>query len=927
MPREIDRLTISFRGDLQALNASVKQANSTIERFERAVNKRAARINTAFQAIGKAVRSALVPAALLIGVRVLLTALSAPIRAFREFETGMVEVGKVADVAGLELTDLGERIEALGASAIPIASKALLEITATAARLGVRGTENLQRFTAAVGGLTLATDISSGPGATNLARLLNVTAEPVRNIERVSSSLVHLGNTYATTESQILDFGLQLGRQTAAYGVAIQDVLGLAAAMSSFSTRAETSGTAVGQFFRIFNSAVRGNSKLLGEFVRVTGASVEELRELASTDLIEVLRRYSVGIGRIASEGGDAAAAFGRIGIDGRRAISELSTLGKRHDLLTQAIRDSRRAYQENLALYKEVARGAATLDSRIKILSNSFSAFARQGVPEALSKFAVDFLADVFSDKTIRDAKRYIDLIEKFSEQIDEINRKGSSGFDLIDVKRENDIEYKTRLLREQQENLATIPDASIRVFRGQFGNEADDLAERVGVSAAAVERYRRQLRGTLDELGEMVGPFQEIGGALADLLDTEFALESENLRRVSQEGGNAELGLTPAEVKVINEELDKLTEGYKVQISNQKELRVAIISGDDALKRAMATQKAKQLADKKGLILTDEQIAALAELLYQLGLETDAYRKQANALKVAERERRRLTEAVENAGVEQARTTEENRRLLRALEVGHEAHKETKRLIDAENVARRIGLDLKSDEAQAIVALELANARLNDEVRGRLDEYERHARGVEEIKDSIKDFAADAVSDFEDIGDAFRSLTRRIARLWFENVVETIFQQSGFNNLLNQVAGALLGSLSSGASSGPATGPWTRRSYYPNASREHGGPVLPGNLYRVNEGGRSETFLTPNQRGYILPAADTRQLLAGARSRASGINVYQNISVNTQVSGDEDLNRKLAETAEVAAASAMASFKKQISSGGELRRLVGSV
>lgn len=930
MPREIDRLTISFRGDLQALNASVKQANSTIERFERAVNKRAARINTAFQAIGKAVRSALVPAALLIGARVLLGVLSAPIRAFREFETGLVEVGKVANVAGLELTDLGQRVEALGTGGIPIASKQLLEIAATAARLGVRGTENIQRFTAAVGGLTLATDVSSGPGATNLARLLNITDEPVSNIEKVSSAIVHLGNNYATTESTILDFALQLAAQTSAYGLAAQDILGLAGAFSSFSTRAERSGTAVGQFFSIMNSLVRGNSTRLREISELAGVTVDQFRQVFSKNQVDAFQLVLNGLNNVIETGGDARAVLGRFGIDGRRAISELTAAAKRSDLVADTIRDSRKAYRENIALYQEVARGAATLDSRIKILKNSFSAFVRQGAPGDFLKGATDFLSDILNPRTLGNTIRNLRAIETSLRKLDELRSgRGRASFFGIDTGPlspdlvPTQIRRFTKNLEDAEATIKDVPTSSLRVFFGQTANQAEDLAERLGISAEAVDRYRRQIRGLATD---GTGQFQAITSELREYLDVEKLLEDALSARVRDTGDEKFPGLAGDEIRQSDDALNGLLETAEKYLANQRALRVAISQSEEAYLREIAAQKAKRMIEKEGVLTVDpEKLARLTELLYQQGLAAEAHKREAAELARLQREQKRTAEAIRQLGADQARTTAENNRLLDALQTSHEAYKETKRLIDAENVARRLGITLKSEEAQAIIRLELANAELNDRVQENLDEFKRQEAAVEEIKDSVKDFAASATTDFDSIGDHFRALTNRIFRLWYDNVVDRIFARAGFEQLLSGFASALAGGVPGPAAGAPLPSGLVDARFA--AGRAQGGPVFPGRLYRVNEGGRSETFLSPQQRGYILPARDTRELVSGAASRAGGINVYQNISVNTQVSGDEDLNRKLAATADIAAANAMASFKKQISSGGELRRLVGSV
>ena len=57
---------------------------------------------------------------------------------------------------------------------LPITADELAVVTAAAGQLGVRGTENLLRFTEIAAGMGVATDLSSEQAAIALARISNI---------------------------------------------------------------------------------------------------------------------------------------------------------------------------------------------------------------------------------------------------------------------------------------------------------------------------------------------------------------------------------------------------------------------------------------------------------------------------------------------------------------------------------------------------------------------------------------------------------------------------------------------------------------------------------------------------------------------------------------------------------------------------------
>ena len=136
------------------------------------------------------------------------------------FEDAFSNVSKtvegVSDDFGV-LTDMGKELrgELIALSLeLPITADELAVVTAAAGQLGVRGTENLLRFTEIAEGMGVATDLSSEQAAIALARISNILGISEKDFiawsEGTANATVALGNNVAATESQIINMALRI---------------------------------------------------------------------------------------------------------------------------------------------------------------------------------------------------------------------------------------------------------------------------------------------------------------------------------------------------------------------------------------------------------------------------------------------------------------------------------------------------------------------------------------------------------------------------------------------------------------------------------------------------------------------------------------------------------------------------------------------
>lgn len=310
----------------------------------------------------------------------------AAVKAFADFETGLAGVAKTTNLSGKELEDFGKSIQQISKD-IPIGTDELLSLSQTAAQLGVTGTDNIQKFAVTIAQLGRASDISGEQAAQALAQLLNQTGESVDGIDRLASSIVALGNNFATTESKIVRTASEVGRSTAAFGISSAEVVGLSTALASLGVQAQLGGSVVGKAFRTIDQALREGGSSLKALEQITGETGATLQETFAQDKTKVFQLFVEGLGKVGDAGGSVAAELEKLGLKGDEVNKVLPVLAKRADLVGDALSTASSEFEKNTALQEEFQRQTETLSAEFDLFVNRIVAVG-QAIGARLAPF-----------------------------------------------------------------------------------------------------------------------------------------------------------------------------------------------------------------------------------------------------------------------------------------------------------------------------------------------------------------------------------------------------------------------------------------------------------------------------------------------------------------------------------------------------------
>ena len=286
------------------------------------------------------------------------------------YETAFAGVRKTVDATEEEYAALSQEIRGL-AKTIPATAVEIAGVTEAAGQLGI-SKEGLMEFTRTMVDLGVATNMSSDEAATSLARFANITQMSEDDYSRLGSTVVALGNSLATTESEIVGMTMRLAGAGTQVGMTESDILAFAGALSSVGIAAEAGGSAFSKVMIDMASEVATNGENLGRFAKVAGMSAAEFKEAYQKDASGAIISFTEGLGKMSAEGQDVFGVLDELGFSEIRVRDALLRASGAGDLFRDSLEIGSGAWAENLALSKEAAERYKTTAAKLIILKNT---------------------------------------------------------------------------------------------------------------------------------------------------------------------------------------------------------------------------------------------------------------------------------------------------------------------------------------------------------------------------------------------------------------------------------------------------------------------------------------------------------------------------------------------------------------------------
>jgi len=286
-----------------------------------------------------------------------------------DFESSFTGVRKTLDATEPQFQKLSDGIRDL-AKEIPVSVNELNRIAELGGQLGI-SVGGIEGFTETIAKVGATTTVAADEAAISFARIANILGLGENQFSQLGSSLVDLGNNFATTEDQILTFALRIAPVGQTVGLTADQVLALATAFSSVGVPAERGGTAVQRTFIEIARAVQEGGATLDTFAEVAGVTVGEFSELFESDAAAALDLFLIGLGQVAAAGGNVFDVLDRVNLGNQRTVQALLAVANSSGILTEALETGASAFNEYDALTEEFDKRLETTASKLTIAKN----------------------------------------------------------------------------------------------------------------------------------------------------------------------------------------------------------------------------------------------------------------------------------------------------------------------------------------------------------------------------------------------------------------------------------------------------------------------------------------------------------------------------------------------------------------------------
>ena len=415
MSNIIETLVVKIASDITHFEQGISNALKGSAQFEQSINK-IGNLGEGINKIGKSIDD--------VGTK-LTTRVSAPLTALMglvanasiAFESAFAGVRKTVNATEEQFQALEAGIRSMSKE-IPASANEIAEVAEAAGQLGIE-TDAILGFTKVMVNLGVATNMSATDAATSLARFANITNMSQHDFDKLGSSIVDLGNNFATTEGEIVDMAMRLAGAGAQVGMTQGDILGLATALTSVGVQAEMGGSAMSKVMVNMQAASASSSSLkdildrtglslrelelmaandgksftdlasnlsmtknelnsllksgvnLQNFGKIAGMTAEEFKKAFEEDAAGALQSFIMGLGGAEAAGDSAIVMLQEMGITEVRLRDALLRASNANELFNEAIKTGNEAWAENVALTNEAEQRYKTTASQMQIFKN----------------------------------------------------------------------------------------------------------------------------------------------------------------------------------------------------------------------------------------------------------------------------------------------------------------------------------------------------------------------------------------------------------------------------------------------------------------------------------------------------------------------------------------------------------------------------
>lgn len=295
-------------------------------------------------------------------------------RTFVEYDSALVGVRKTVDGTATQISGLSDEFRRLAVD-LPVTAAELATIGEKVGQVGV-AIGDIPDFSIVLSELDITTDLVGAQAALDLARFASVTGTAHSEVRGLASGLVALGNNFAATEQEILEFSKRLAPMGDRFGLTAAQIEGFATAALAAGITSEQGSTALTKVMNELRTATIRGGESLEIFAATSRLSVEEFKALYREDAAGALVAFIDGLGNLGRTGGDTAAVIEDLGLTAVRTQLTLGALGNSVPQLERALAVATAGVEDATALGDEAAKAYDSWAARLDTVMGKFNEY-----------------------------------------------------------------------------------------------------------------------------------------------------------------------------------------------------------------------------------------------------------------------------------------------------------------------------------------------------------------------------------------------------------------------------------------------------------------------------------------------------------------------------------------------------------------------
>lgn len=272
-------------------------------------------------------------------------------QAFTEYADLQADVQKTTGLTKAEVEAMGESFKNLDTRS---SRNELMELAATAGKLGITGRENVEGFVRAADQINVALGEDLGKGAIReIGKISDVFGlTDAYGIEqaylKIGSAINSLGQASSASEAYLVEFTQRLAGVGKQAGMTVDQILGYGSALDQNAQNVEMAATAFQGFItQIFSKPAY--------FANLAGIEVQKFTELLQTDANQAIRSVLTALSQ---QGGfqQLIPVFEGMQLDGSRAVAVLTSMATNIKAVEEAQALSREEFEKGTSITNEFA-------------------------------------------------------------------------------------------------------------------------------------------------------------------------------------------------------------------------------------------------------------------------------------------------------------------------------------------------------------------------------------------------------------------------------------------------------------------------------------------------------------------------------------------------------------------------------------------